>query len=156
MTSPGAGAPRQADVRRAISAAYYGVFHLILKALADEFVGSAGRKSKRYALVYRSVDHKSFKDLCLETQKATMPAKFRAYLPTGGFGPDIKAFAAAAVDLQEQRHIADYDPLPRFTVREAELAIELAETAAKRFRDATAEDCKIFLTFLMCPPRPGS
>ncbi len=58
---------------------------------------------------------------------------------------------AAAVDLQEQRHTADYDPLPRFTVREAELAIELGETAAKRLRDATTEDCKIFLTLSDVP-----
>jgi hypothetical protein len=33
------GAPRQADLRRAVSSVYYGLFHAILTAAADLFVG---------------------------------------------------------------------------------------------------------------------
>jgi hypothetical protein len=87
-----AGPPRQVDLRRAISAAYYGVFHFCLTAAADEFVGVTQRATSRYALVYRSIDHKTFRDLCLEAKKPTPPAKFAPYVPTGGFGPNIQSF----------------------------------------------------------------
>jgi hypothetical protein len=48
--APIAGAPRQTDLRRAISAAYYAVFNFTLTCLADEFVGVQQRPGRRYAL----------------------------------------------------------------------------------------------------------
>lgn len=110
---PAAGPPRQVDVRRAISAAYYAVFHHVLTLAADEFVGVTKRGSKRYSLVYRSVGHRPLRELCIDAQKVTLPAKLRRYLPSSSFGPNIQAFAAALVDLQEKRHAADYDPFIR-------------------------------------------
>ena len=41
LMAPPAGAPRQVDLRRAISNAYYGVFHAILAAAADEYAESS-------------------------------------------------------------------------------------------------------------------
>lgn len=73
---PPAGRPRQVDVRRAISSAYYGLFHFILTEVADEFVGVTQRASDRYALVYRSISHAIFKQLCSETKKAMPSAKY--------------------------------------------------------------------------------
>jgi hypothetical protein len=46
----------QADLRRAISAAYYGLFHFALTEAADMVVGKEHRSSARYSLVYRSID----------------------------------------------------------------------------------------------------
>jgi len=149
-----AGAPRQVDLRRAISGAYYGVFHFALTALADEFVGKTKRASSRYALVYRSVDHRIFRDLCSEAKKPTPAARYAPYLPKHGFGPHIQAFAAAAKDLQEWRHAADYDPQSNFTTYEARLAIASAESAVMRFRRETQERRRLFLTLFICPPRP--
>jgi hypothetical protein len=54
------GVPRQADLRRAISTAYYGLFHAVCAAAADEFVGTGQRTSGRYSLVYRRVEHVRF------------------------------------------------------------------------------------------------
>lgn len=149
-----AGAPRQVDLRRAISSAYYGIFHFALTALADEFVGKTKRTSSRYTLVYRSVDHRTFKDVCSEAKKPTPAARYASYVPKNGFGPNIQLFSAAAVDLQERRHAADYDPLSRFSADEARLAIASAESAVMRFRRETQERRKLFLTLLICPPRP--
>src|SRR3984893_89256 len=73
------GRPRQVDIRRAISAAYYGIFHAIITAAADEFVGGINRTRRRYGLVYRSVGHAWLRDLCKEVQKQTLPQKFKAY-----------------------------------------------------------------------------
>src|ERR1051326_8403917 len=69
---PSAGPPRQVDVRRAISAAYYAVFHATLAAAADQFVGVTKRATSQYALVYRSVDHKTLRELCLEAKRTQL------------------------------------------------------------------------------------
>lgn len=125
VAPPPAGAPRQVDVRRAISAAYYGVFHATVTAVADHFVGVAKRKSAQYGLVYRSIDHATLRSLC---EKATRPpgTKYKSHLLNGSFGSNIPYFAAAVIELQEKRHSADYDPLFRVNTSDAKLAIETA------------------------------
>jgi hypothetical protein len=153
VAPPRAGPPRQADLRRAISAAYYGLFHCCLTAAADELIGVTQHATNRYALVYRSIDHKTLKDLCVEARKHTPPAKYAPYFPAQGFDPNIQAFAAAAIELQQKRHLADYDPQPRFSRSDAKLAISTARSAVQRFRAAGEEDRKAFLTLLVCPPR---
>ena len=45
ITSQGRGAPRQADLRRAISTAYYSVFHAIVTNATDDLVGSTQRQT---------------------------------------------------------------------------------------------------------------
>ena len=102
---PRGGAPRQADLRRAISTVYYAVFHAVATEATDDFVGRAQRQSPRYALVYRSIDHRPLRVLCEEVQKDELPKKYSKYEPNGGFGADFKALAAAVVDLQEKRHL---------------------------------------------------
>ena len=111
IVPPGGGAPRQADLRRAISNAYYAVFHAVVTQAADELVGKTNRTTPRYALVYRSIDHSSLRKVCENVDKKTLPQKYSKYSPKGGFGPDLTALANAVVDLQEKRHSADYDPL---------------------------------------------
>ena len=51
VVPPRAGPPRQVDLRRAISAAYYGIYHFCLTAAADEFVGVIHRATSRYAAI---------------------------------------------------------------------------------------------------------
>jgi uncharacterized protein (UPF0332 family) len=153
VAPPAAGPPRQVDLRRAISSAYYGLFHFALTEVADEFVGATQRTSSRYTLVYRSIDHRALKELCNEVRKQTPPSKYAAYLPAGGFDQNVQIFAAAAVDLQEKRHNADYNPQQRYTTFDAKLAIETARNAVLSFQRANLELRKAFLTLLLCPPR---
>jgi hypothetical protein len=101
------GAPRQADLRRAISTAYYGLFHAALTALADEFVGITNRNTDRYTLAYRSVEHRVLRDLCEGIRKATPRVRYSRHIPAGGFCSGIAAFASAIIELQERRHDAD-------------------------------------------------
>lgn len=141
-------APRQADLRRAISAAYYGVFHYIVAAVADQFVGDKLRKTRRYTLVYRSVDHRSLRDICIEAQKQTPTTKYQKYVPVAGFNEEIASFSRLVVELQEKRHSADYDPSQWFTRADARLAVTSAKSAIERFESARAIQRKYFLTLL--------
>jgi hypothetical protein len=150
---PPAGPPRQVDLRRAISSAYYGLFHFVLRSVADEFVGVSQRTTPRYTLVYRSIAHRTLRDICTEAKRSTPSAKYAEYLPANGLGPFIQAFGTAAIDLQEKRHTADYNPRPRFKTLDAKVAIGAARSAIGRFERADQEDRKIFLTLLLCPLR---
>jgi uncharacterized protein (UPF0332 family) len=152
-TTAAGGAPRQADLRRAVSAVYYGVFHAILTAATDVFVGKTHRDSARYELVYRSVSHSALSDVCREVVKTTLPAKYLKYQPRGGFGPELQAVAAAVIDLQQKRHLADYDPLYRVRTSEVESAIRIGREALSRFNSASAERRNAFVSLVVFTPR---
>ncbi len=150
---PPAGPPRQVDLRRAISSAYYGVFHFVLTAAADEFVGKTRRQDVLYALVYRRIDHGTLRAMCNEVRKQTPDRKYQSFLSADGLGPNIAGFASAVVELQEKRHAADYDPARRFTTLDAKLAIQAAREAVKTFERADSQKRKTFLTLLLFSPR---
>jgi uncharacterized protein (UPF0332 family) len=147
------GAPRQIDLRRAISNAYYALFHAVTTEAADDVVGRTHRQTPRYQLVYRRVEHRSLLRLCEDVVKSTLPAKYSDYEPAGGFGADLQFFAGALVDLQEKRHLADYDPLFRVTKSEAVLAVETGRTALVRFRNANRTQRKAFVSLVLFAPR---
>jgi hypothetical protein len=153
LAPPGGGAPRQADLRRAISSAYYAVFHAVATQAADDLVGSRHRATPQYALAYRSIDHGSLRRFCDDVTKPQMPAKYSKYLPRGGFGPNLPVFAAAVVGLQEKRHLADYDSLFRVRTSDAELAVATGRTAIAEFRNAGRTPRKAFLLLVVLSPR---
>lgn len=153
IATASAGAPRQVDLRRAISAAYYGVFHAIVTAASDFVVGASQRQTPWYGLVYRSIEHRALRTLCEDIGKLSMPAKYVPYLPASGWGADIAALAAAVPDLQKKRHEADYDPTLRFYSSDARLEVSKARTAVMRLSAADSESRRIFLTLLLFPPR---
>ena len=149
----GAGRPRQVDLRRAVSSSYYGLFHAILTAAADEAVGSTLRSTPSYSLAYRSIDHRALRSLCAEIQKPMLPAKYRRYAPSGGFSRFMREFAASVVELQDARYAADYDPLSFLRRSDALLAVRMARRAVGRFKRAQARSRKAFLALLLFPPR---
>lgn len=152
IAPPGGGAPRQVDLRRAISNAYYSVFHAILTAAADDFVGTSHRKTPRYALLYRSISHSSLRGLCADVVKHKRPARYLKYEPSGGFGTDLIAFATAVADLQEKRHLADYDPLFRVRMSDSVLAVATARSALTRLRVANRTRRKAFISLVVFSP----
>ena len=153
IAAPAAGPPRQVDLRRAVSTAYYAVFHYILTAAADEFIGVTKRNTALYTLVYRSVDHRGLKELAQEVRKPQPTAKYSKYVPAKGFGNNIQAFAVAVVELQEKRHVADYDPSARMKTSDASAVVATARSAIRRFEKATAARRKAFLALMLFPPR---
>lgn len=149
------GRPRQVDFRRAISAAYYALFHAVSIDTADRMVGQGNRNTERYALVYRSVDHGALRKLCEEIQKPTLTDRYRRFEPTGGFALGIKGFATTILELQRKRYSADYDPLPRFSRTEAKGAVSSGRAALARFKAASDDERQLFGSLLLFSPRGG-
>jgi uncharacterized protein (UPF0332 family) len=141
-----AAEPAQADLRRAISAAYYGLFHFFLTSAADMIVGADKRDTPYYSLVYRSVEHRRVRVLA-DYLKGSKPDDL-PMAPTGGFGA-IAEVARVAGNLQELRHKADYDPEYTCDATEANLAI----VAAQEFEASTQDQQRAFSMLLLFKSR---
>ena len=129
------------------------MFHGTLTAFSDEFIGFAERGTTRYALAYRSVDHRSIRELCDEVGKATPSGKYKPFTPAGGWSADILAFAAGLISLQEKRHRADYDPDYQPKQSDAMTAARTARSALARLTAIAAAERKAFLALLAFHPR---
>ena len=134
--------PKTIFLRRAVSDAYYSLFHALAFLCADTLVGVTKRNSVSWRRVYRSLEHGRAKS---ELQRSDVRS-----LDVG-----IARIASAFVQLQEERHKADYDPA--FTLRrrtDVEQWILLAE-AANVDVNALSEELKIELvTTLIFKSRP--
>ncbi|MEO6717868.1 MAG: hypothetical protein ABIM50_11565 [Novosphingobium sp.] len=146
---------RQADRRRAISSAYYAVFHFTLAAVADQFVGKSERNNNRYTLAYRSIDHSKLECLCkvASREKIDSKSKYAEFFPDGAFEQSVREFASLLIELKEKRNAADYDPSHWVSVQDARNAIKSASSAIENFERAPSVQKMIFLTLLVFPPR---
>ena len=153
LAPPSAGRPRQVDLRRSISSAYYAAFHAVITGAADEFVGVTARSTREHALVMRSIDHRTIKLVCTELTKTSPPRSYLPYVPAMGFGTAVSSFCAAFPDLQEERHAADYDSLRMYVTADAYGILSTARSAINLFRAAPWPDRKAFLFLLLFPPR---
>lgn len=147
------GPHRQADLRRAISTAYYAAFHTLLIAAADRVIGRGKRATSQYALVYRSIDHRGLSSFCHLLAQLSLPAKYRSSEPHGGFTAEIRAFARSITDLQQERHSADYDPSRRVEASGAAALIRVARTSIRLWVAASVDRREAFLMLLVFPPR---
>lgn len=134
--------PRQSDLKRSISTAYYALFHAIARSNADGLVGTgANRPDKAWAQAYRSLEHGAGKAACQQ-------------VPNLGFPPGLVDVAQAFVLLQEARHDADYDPDVRVSRRDAQAAIAQAELAIAALAVSSPRDRRAFaVQLLMRKPR---
>lgn len=121
----GPGRPKQANLRRTISTAYYALFHLLVYE-ATSRMDLRGPDAQKYQRgLGRAFEH--------ETMKLASAA-INATEIAGGIGsvktpPDLKEVASAFVELQRDRHSADYDLTRQFTKADARLRLEQAEAA---------------------------
>lgn len=148
------GKPRQTDLARAISSAYYAIFHYLLRQMADAIVGVTSRGTAAYELAYRSVDHGTLAILCADVTKPTLPARYPRTIgmPTH-FGTDIGDCATAFTTLQELRHQADYSPRKRFLKSDALAAIAQAHQGMEALERAPDGERRVFLFLIAFPVR---
>jgi uncharacterized protein (UPF0332 family) len=93
--------PKQASLRRAVSTAYYALFHLLIHS----GVANWSRPDLRHK-VGRGFDHTNMRDASKRFQNA--PVTFFGS-STPAVVAQLRRIAATFIQLQEQRHIADYD-----------------------------------------------
>jgi len=98
--------PKQASLRRAVSTAYYALFHLLVRDAIQRL--SPGRPAGLSARIGRAFSHGEMKKAC-QSILERRPSPVLSGLAPQGFSPDLALVAQAFVELQEARHAADYD-----------------------------------------------
>ena len=113
--------PLEDSLRRAVSTAYYAMFHALSASNADSLMGTPHDAISQHAWtrVYRGLEHRDAKRNLQQDQ--------------GLFSQPVSNFAATFVELQDQRHIADYDPAQSFALSAALNWIDRAEDAINDF-----------------------
>ena len=86
--------PTQADLRRAVSTAYYALFHCLAGTGADLLAGSS--ESPEWHQVYRALEHGKARSAC--QQQAVMRT----------FTEEVRTFGDTFIGLQKVRQQADY------------------------------------------------
>ncbi len=141
--------PKQASLRRAVSTAYYAVFHLLTDDAARRLVHGADRDFHR-TLVSRAFAHTRMAEASGAFQGGTLPRS----LATSGvaISAEVSIVADAFVLLQQERHEADYNTSGTFTRHRAEAAVRLAQTAFVAWRTARgATDADLYLLAMLLP-----
>jgi uncharacterized protein (UPF0332 family) len=118
--------PRQANLRRAISSAYYAAFHLFVDEGA-KLLTSGTAMPALYRMFARSFAHDEMKSVCHAVASGDWPMKVRANVGPVPIPPELRAIAERFVELQQRRHQADYDVMQTFTRSQAHDYIDAAE-----------------------------
>lgn len=143
------GAPNQTRLRRAVSTAYYALFHSILRSASDAFVGANQRARPRYETMYRGFEHRLMKESSATIDKPTLGAKAARAMGATQVSQEIRDVASVFVSLQDRRHWADYAPSGKITRSEARDLVDLSEFAASQLRAADSDERRNFLAYLM-------
>jgi len=143
----GRGRPRQASLRRAVSTAYYAVFHLLSADATAQAspVGPAGLRKR----VQRSLQHTTMKTAANAIQSSPPHPRILALI-SGPIPSPLLSVARGFVRLQDERQNADYDLGDHFDRNRVQGLIREAERV---FRDwdsvRNTDEARVFLAALM-------
>jgi hypothetical protein len=102
LSHPARDEPEQASFRRAVSTAYYALFHLLVQEAVQSWNGSTSARSG----LERRFEHRTMKDV----SNSILRGHWRGWSrPSPAVPIALEAVAAAFVVLQDARHRADYD-----------------------------------------------
>ena len=144
LEMPRRGAPRQVNLRCAVSMVYYALFHWLANSAADTLAGSAGSKDRSWIRVYRGLDHGQVRRQCSQGR-----------IP-GGFSPTIRHFAAELAEMQGRRHRADYDPGARFSKSDVREYLGIASDILNTVQTATPAEKRALAIHVLFKERPAA
>ena len=130
----------QAHLKRAVSTAYYAMFHAVCANVAALLPGSDGEPATAAAWLqaYRGPEHTHVRNQCRN-------AGLMAPLP-----PEIRSFAQTFVRIQSYRNQADYNPRSDFSPSDASEIIDDAERAINQLSSASVDMRRAFaITILL-------
>ena len=134
----GRGRPRQAELRRAVSLAYYAMFHSLAKQSADLLVGATrgSRSQQAWLQAYRSLDHRLAAAQCKRPIIRRFPA-------------EIQRFGKAFTNNQQLRQDADYNPDASFVRSDVLKLIDDTERVVLDFERSDALDKRAFAVYAL-------
>ena len=141
--------PKQANLRRSISSAYYAVFHLLVDEACRFQIGTQHNQAPFRQVLGRAFAHGVMKEACKSFGGGTLKKGVAKGLPVGFTIPgEIKELASTFVELQEKRHLADYDLTERFKRSDVLTLINEVRNRVESYTKLPATNEKRF--FLAC------
>lgn len=144
--------PKQASLRRAMSAAYYALFHFLVNESSALMVGRAPSTAESRHLAGRAFSHSDMYRAAKSFSGGTLPEPLSRLVPK--VSPELKEIGKTFVELQEHRHLADYDLNTSF-MRQSVLATidQVAEAMSAWHRVRETEEARLFLLWMLLGPR---
>lgn len=135
LACQGAIDPTATDLRRAVSTAYYAMFHFLSEACASAFLGTENQDLERaWEHTYRTLQHGNVCSKCAYAKSAS-----------NGFPDEIREFAVFFIDLYDKRCAADYSPYSEeFGQVEVDLILQGLESHIEKFQACHDRDKKAF------------
>ena len=135
---------RQDDLRRAISTAYYAMFHALANSNANALIGAPENDDDNAAWnrTHRALEHGAAR------------SRFRHTGHMEPFPDVVREFAETFNKLQEERQTDDYNPDHTFTVTGTLRIIDHARQAILRFAGVSPEIRRNLATYVLFSNRP--
>lgn len=160
VTSSKPGPSKQANLRRAVSAAYYALFH---QFTADATFSHISNVSGLREVSRRSLGHGQMKDACKAFLSYNPPKKREVKNFVDLINPpldtDLKFVLEAFIELQAARHNADYNTLIPQSRSDALRLVSKAKEAHSKWTKASGigstANAKILMAAFMLKPRLG-
>ncbi len=156
--------PKQATLRRAVSTAYYGLFHFLIEESTALLFGVGQGDAAFRHLAARAFIHGKMKLVCKEFVKPSprdvhdLLQPFWVRLGVAN-NQQARLVAQTFIDLQDDRHTADYDLSVSFSRQDAQNAGTRAEAAVNAWRQlkgASPEVARLFAMALILWPSLAS
>ena len=136
LTESGTPQPTQADLRRAVSTAYYALFHCLAGAAADLLTGSS-RRGPEWHQVYRALEHGKARSAC-QRQGAMRT-----------FPMEVRTFGDTFIDLQKARQQADYAHEGEYSKPDVLDMISTVEDVINEFEQADNRHRRSFVVHVL-------
>ena len=127
--------PSQANLRRAVSTAYYAMFHCLAACAANSLIGRA--RGSAWHQTYRALEHGRARRACED--KGAMAA----------FPAEMRRFAVTFTALQKLRQNADYALDVRYGKADVRATIDTVEDTIAGFEQSDARHRRAFVAHVL-------
>ena len=144
--------PKQANVRRAVSSAYYALFHFLIEEATLLVVNTDFASKSLRQIVSRAFTHTSMNEASKAFASGNLSSLYDTLLTGASLPVELKRIAAAFVDLQRDRHRADYDLSTPMSRQDGINAVQQVRSAMKDWdslRQNNKEMARLYATCLL-------
>lgn len=143
--------PKQANLRRAVSSAYYALFHHLIDESSSFLLGTKSDNLRRQ--LARNYEHGQMKSAAADFANPKGAGAWRSVLPTPP-STALQFVASTFVQLQEARHDADYNLSRTLSRVEVDALVTQSQTAFARWKTIRGTDeANAFLVALLVKGR---
>jgi hypothetical protein len=121
--------PQQGNLRRAVSAGYYALFHFLVEEANRLLLGATPARAALRDLLARAFTHTEMAATARTFAGGTLPAAQNQRLGAPAIPEALRVLANTFLDAQDQRHLADYDPGGSFSRGDVLAFIDSVELA---------------------------